>query len=138
MNWTNDEYVLTDDPTRIDLDIVCFLLGSSYWAANRSRQVVEKSVAQSFCFSLFHRENQIGFARVITDRATFSYLCDVIVHPDHRGKGVGKWMIRCILEHPEIGETKIALFTKDAQPLYERFGFGPHTFDCLVRPPPKN
>jgi GNAT superfamily N-acetyltransferase len=135
MNWTNGDYHLTDDTSKLDLGIICFLLGSTYWAANRSREVIEKSLRHSLCLGLFHGGHQVGFGRLITDRATFSYLCDVIVHPDHRRKGLGKWMVQCALEHQDIAGTRVALFTKDAHALYEQFGFGKHTFDCLVRPP---
>jgi GNAT superfamily N-acetyltransferase len=137
MEWRQGDYWITDDKARMDLELVCFLLGSSYWAADRSREIVQKSVQQSFCFSLFHDSQQVGFGRVISDRATFSYLCDVIIHPDHRGKGLGKWLIGTILEHPEMKHTRFSLFTRDAQSFYEQFGFAKHRFDCLVRPTPK-
>ena len=86
-------------------------------------------------FGLFHASRQIGFARVVSDRATVGYLCDVIIAPEHRGGGLGKWMLKTILEHPELKTCRIDLFTRDAQEFYRQFGFAPHKFTNLVRYP---
>ena len=136
MDWHFGEFSLTDDSSRVDLDRVCALLQSTYWAAKRSRAVIETSLRHSINFSLIEEGRQIGFARVITDHATHGYLCDVVIEPDHRGKGLGKWMLRQILDHPAISSCRVDLFTKDAQEFYRGFGFGPHKFPCLVRYPP--
>ena len=123
MNWERDEYLLNDDKSRLDLDTVCALLQRTYWAADRSRELIEKSIQHSECFGLFHRGGQIGFARVVTDYATFAYLGDVIVAAEHRGRGLGKWMVECILTHPAMRTTTQCLRTRDAHSLYERHGF---------------
>jgi GNAT superfamily N-acetyltransferase len=135
MNWNNGDYSLTDDLSRLDLDAVCALLQSTYWAAERKRATTEKCIRHSLNFSLFHEGRQIGFARVVTDYATFSYLCDVVIAPGHRRKGIGKWMLQCILEHRELVTTRMSLYTKDAQEFYRQFGFQPHKYECLVRYP---
>ena len=121
--WRNGDYLLTDDPARLDVDAVCALLNATYWANDRSRAVIEKSIQHSVCFGLFRDERQIGFARAVTDHATFTWVCDVIVHPDHRGHGMGKWMMQCLLEHPDLQTISHHLCTKDAHALYESFGF---------------
>lgn len=123
MKVQHGDYLLTDDKARLDLDVVCSLLQDTYWAANRSRAQVEKSIEHSVCFGLFHAGKQVGFARAVTDCATFCYLCDVIVAQQHRGRGMGKWMVECLLAHPDLQTTTQCLRTKDAHALYERFGF---------------
>ena len=123
MNWQRDEYLLHDDKLRLDLDAVCALLHSTYWAADRSRELIEQSIQHSLCFGLFHAGQQIGFARTVTDSATFAWICDVIVAPEHRGRGLGKWMVECVMAHPDLKTATLVLRTRDAHSLYERFGF---------------
>ena len=123
MNWRRDDYVLTDDKSQLDLDAVCAWLRATYWAANRPREVIAKSIEHSACFGLFHGGKQVGFARAVTDYSTFAYLCDVIVAPEHRGRGLGKWMIECVLTHPAMQTSTQCLRTRDAHALYERHGF---------------
>lgn len=135
MRWEFTGYELTDEAARQDLDAVTALLKSTYWAADRPQSVVERSMRNSLCFGLFHEAVQVGFARVVTDFATVGYLCDVVIADDHRGKGVGKWMLNCILEHPQLKGCRIDLFTKDAQEFYRGFGFGPHRYTNMVRYP---
>jgi len=84
---------------------------------------------------LFSQGQQIGFSPVITDYSTLSYLCDVVIDPKHRGKGLGKWLIKCILEYPALEGTRVFLATKDSHGLYEKFGFRKHPYDCLTIPP---
>ena len=136
MRWKFTGYELTDEAARLDLDAVTALLKSTYWAADRSRSVMERSVQNSLCFGLFHESVQVGFARVVTDFATVGYLCDVVIADGHRGKGVGKLMLNCILEHPQLKGCRIDLFTKDAQEFYRGLGFGPHRYTNMVRYPP--
>jgi GNAT superfamily N-acetyltransferase len=123
MKFVKGDYVLTDDKSVLDLTRICSLLNSTYWAANRPRELIEKSIQQSLCFGLFHSGQQAGFARAVTDYATFAWICDVIVAPEHRGRGLGKWMVECVLAHPELQTTTQVLRTRDAHTLYERFGF---------------
>jgi GNAT superfamily N-acetyltransferase len=123
MHWQRDGYELTDDPSRLDLGAVCALLGATYWGANRSRATMETAVRHSVCFGLYHGPRQVGFARVISDFSTFAYLGDVIVAPEHRGQGLGKWMVEKILAHPAMQTATQCLRTKDAHSLYERHGF---------------
>jgi len=117
------EYLLTDDPSELDLTVIHQLLRSTYWAADRTADQVAKSMQHSVCFGLIYRENQVGFARAVTDRVTFCYLCDVIIAPAHRGKGLGKWIVESMLAHPDLQTTTQCLRTRDAHALYEPFGF---------------
>ena len=129
MSWSDmkdDEYEITTDSDRADVDAVHAYLTRSYWAAGIPKEVVAKAVANSLCFSLFHRGAQIGFARVVTDRATFAYLCDVYVLEDCRGLGLGKRLVQEVTSHPDLaGVRRFVLVTRDAQSLYEPFAFRP-------------
>jgi ribosomal protein S18 acetylase RimI-like enzyme len=136
VEWINGEYTLTDDPARLDVGMLCLLLWDTYWAANRSREFIEQSTRHSLNFSLFYENRQVGFGRVISDYTTVSYLCDVVVAPEHRGRGIGKWMLENILNHPRLATTRIDLFTRDAQEFYQKFGFHRHRFESMVRYPP--
>ena len=129
MNWHRDDYLLTDDKTRLDLKAVCAWLRDSYWAAERSRAVVEKSMEGSLCFGLFHGGVQVGFARAVTDHATFAYIADVIIAPEHRGRGLGKWLMECVVNHPGLAGQTLLLRTRDAHGLYEPLGF--ERMECL-------
>src|SRR5258706_16476011 len=102
MQWTLEEYVVTDERDHIDIDAVYALLRETYWGSTRSREAVELSLDNSLCFSLFHRGKQVGVARVLSDHAASSYLCDVVVDPAHRSRGVGTWLMRSILDHPSV------------------------------------
>ena len=134
MEWTLDRYTLTDESAAVNLDAVCDLLRDTYWAAERSRSQTALSLKHSICFSLFHDGVQIGLARVLTDYGASSYICDVIVHPNHRGRGLGKWLMACVLRHPALTGTRIFLITRDAQRLYRQLGFVTHAFECMVMP----
>ena len=123
MEWKRGDYTLSDDKARLDLDFVCRELQATYWAADRSRDLIEKSIRHSIAFGLFYGQQQVGLARVIGDFATFAYLGDVLVAAEHRGRGLGKWMVECILTHPSMQTTTQCLRTRDAHSLYERFGF---------------
>ena len=100
--WRSGEYVICDDPARLDFGATCGLLWSTYWAAVRSEEVIRESIRHSLCFGLFHGEKQIGFARVVTDFCTVAYLCDVIIAEEYRGAGLGKWLVSTILAHPSL------------------------------------
>jgi GNAT superfamily N-acetyltransferase len=123
--WTRDEYTISCDPARLDLGVVCgFLSGESYWARGRSRERVERSVKNSLSFGLYKGGAQVGFARVVTDYATFAWLADVFVLDSERGRGLGVWLVETIMAHPDLQEVRRWLLaTRDAQELYRRFGF---------------
>ena len=119
-------YEISTDSGRVDVEAVHAYLTRSYWAEGISRELVAKAIANSLCFSLFDRGAQIGFARVVTDRATFAYLCDVYVLEGYRGQGLGKELVEEVMRHPELaGVRRFVLVTRDAQRLYEPFAFQP-------------
>ena len=122
-----DQFVISTDPAKIDIAFVHdYLCNESYWAKNIPIDIVKKSIGGSLCFAVYHHDEQIGFARVITDHATFGYLADVFVSEKFRGNGLGKWMMECIVAHPELqGFRRWMLATKDAHGLYAQFGFKP-------------
>jgi GNAT superfamily N-acetyltransferase len=124
MEWSRDRFAVTTDPARLDRDMIARFLASSYWAENIPRATVDKSIDNSLCFGLLEDRRQIGFARVVTDRATFAYVADVFVVPEHRGAGLGKWLIECVVSHPELQGLRLwVLGTRDAHGLYRQFGF---------------
>lgn len=123
MEIQRDEYLISDDKARLNVDAVTKLLNGTYWASDRSREAVAKSIEHSVCLGLYRGEAQIGFARAITDYVTYTYFCDVIIAPGERGSGLGKWLVETLINHPALQTTNQALRTKDAQALYERFGF---------------
>lgn len=126
MEWTRDKFTVTTDRARLDRDVIERFLGSSYWAENIPRAIVDKSIDNSLCFGLLEENRQIGFARVVTDRATFAFLADVFVLPEHRGAGLGTWLIECVVSHPDLqGLRRWVLGTRDAHGLYQKFGFTP-------------
>jgi GNAT superfamily N-acetyltransferase len=121
-------YEISSERSRLDIPLVHNFLSSSYWAKDIPRSVVEKSIENSLCFGAYLGPQQVGFARVITDFATFAYLADVFVVPEHRGRGVSKQLIGTIVEHPQLqGLRRFMLATKDAHSLYAQFGFEPVT-----------
>ena len=123
----NGEFELSTDPARLDRALIHeFLSKHSYWATGVPRAVVDRAIEHSLCFGVYRGAAQVAFARVITDRATFAYLADVFVVADARRDGVGKWMIGCVMRHPDLqGLRRFLLFTKDAHSFYARFGFVP-------------
>lgn len=123
MEWTKGKYLVTDDTSMINLDFVERSLKASYWADDRPKSIIEKSLSESTVLSLFQDNKQIGLARVVSDFVTFAWLCDVVVDPQYRGEGLGKWIIDCCLEHPSTNVRLVLLATRDAQTLYEKFGF---------------
>ncbi|SRR5216684_3576076 len=122
--WANRDFEISTDPARIDVAVVHGFLTNCYWAKGISLELVRRSIEHSVCFSIFHGQAQIGFARVITDRATFAYLADVFVLESHRGKGLSKWLMECIQSHPDLQSLRRwMLATGDAHGLYRQFGF---------------
>jgi GNAT superfamily N-acetyltransferase len=124
--WRRGEFVVSTDRSRLDVDRVHEYLASSYWAAGMPRAILERAIENSLNFGIFHGDDQVGFARAITDLATYAYLSDVFVVEAYRGRGLSKWLMECILSHPDLqGLRRFALFTRDARGLYERYGFEP-------------
>jgi GNAT superfamily N-acetyltransferase len=118
-------YEISTDQDRIDVDVVFhFLSEESYWSPGIPRHVVAKAIENSLCFGAHCGDDQVGFARIVTDRATFAFVADVFVVEKHRGKGLAKWLIQEVVNHPELqGLRRILLLTSDAHSLYARFGF---------------
>lgn len=125
-SWSRAEFEISTDPDRIHLDAVHAFLTNSYWAQGIPRETVERSLQHSVCFGVYEGKKQVGFARVISDCATFAYLADVFVLESHRRRGLAHWLMRCILEHPDLqGLRRWNLATRDAHRLYSAFGFTP-------------
>jgi GNAT superfamily N-acetyltransferase len=124
MIWNRSPYRISDDPGDVDLTVVHEFLAKSYWARGIPRETVARGIAHSLPFSLFLEDRQVGFARVVTDRATFAYLADVFVIDEQRGRGLGAWLVETVLAHPELqGLRRWLLATRDAHALYRKFGF---------------
>ena len=123
---TRGGYMVSTDPARLDINAIHAYLTQSYWSPGVTREVVERAAAHSLCFGLYHGDAQVGFARVVSDHATFAYLCDVYVLEAHRGQGLSKWLMQVIAAHPALqGLRRFMLGTKDAHGLYAQFGFTP-------------
>jgi GNAT superfamily N-acetyltransferase len=119
-------FLISTDPARLDIAAIHGYLHRSYWAENIPRAVVEKAVAHSLCFGVYAGDQLAGFARVISDYATFAYICDVFVLEEYRGQGLAKWLMAAILAHPELqGLRRWMLVTRDAHGLYRQHGFQP-------------
>jgi len=115
---------ISTERASLDVDAIHAFLAQSYWASGISRERVEQSLDGSLCFGLYCGANQIGFARVVTDRATFAYLCDVYVDEMQRGRGLGKLLLAAVRSHPDLRDLRrFVLWTRDAHGLYEQFGF---------------
>jgi len=128
--WHRDGYVISTDQTGLDLPLIHnYLSTSTYWATGRSLEVVQRSIENSLCFGVYKvnedgKCEQVGFARVVTDYATFAWLADVFILEEHRGRGLGKWLTDVIIAHPDLqGFRRWVLATKDAHDLYRRVGF---------------
>jgi GNAT superfamily N-acetyltransferase len=120
-------YEISTDPARVDRALVHrFLSQDAYWARGVPRDVVDRCIENSLCFGVYRGAEQVGFARVVTDRAAIAYLGDVFVVSGHRGRGLGKWLVETVMEHPDLQSLRrFMLGTADAHSLYERFGFRP-------------
>jgi GNAT superfamily N-acetyltransferase len=125
MEWKRGEYVISTDRARLNPEVIHdYLSRHSYWAQGRSMATVKKSIRHSLSFGIYRRRQQVGFARVITDYATFAWIADVFVLEGHRGQGLSKWLMDVILAHPRLkGFRRWVLATKDAHELYRRYGF---------------
>jgi len=122
--WKREGFTISTDRSRLDRPAIHEFLSGSYWAKGVPRSVVDRSIDGALCFGLYDGERQVGFARVITDRATFAYLADVYVLESHRGRGLATWLMEAILAHPDLqGLRRWMLVTRDAHPLYRKLGF---------------
>ena len=118
-------FLISTEQSRLDLKVIHdFLTNSSYWATGRSLETVRRSVENSLAFGLYENERQIGFARVVTDYATFAWVADVFVLDEFRGQGLGTWLVEVMISHPQLqGFRRWTLATKDAHEIYRKFGF---------------
>jgi len=125
VEFQQNGYTISTDPSRLDIDTIhAYLAEESYWASGIPLAIVKKSIENSLCFGVYEQVKQIGFARVISDQATFAWLCDVFILKPHRGRGLGKWLVRCVLSHPELQYLRSwVLVTQDAHGLYAQCGF---------------
>jgi GNAT superfamily N-acetyltransferase len=132
VEYQRGEYLISTDGDRLDIAFIHeYLSSSAYWAQGRSLDTVGRSIEGSLCFGVYMGARQVGFARVVTDRATFAWLCDPFVVEGHRGQGLGKWLVECIVAHPDLQALRLFLLaTRDAHELYQRYG----GFEALPTP----
>ncbi len=131
--YRRDRFVITTDKSRLDRDLIYRTLVRMYWSEEVPREIVETAIDNSLCYGLFDGDRQAGFARVITDYASFAYLCDVFVIEEYRGHQLGVWLIECVMIHPVMPKMRrVMLATRDAHGLYSRFGFGPARPDRVM------
>lgn len=125
--YSNSRFFISTDPAKLQLNVIHgYLAQESYWAQNIPEAIVVKAIQNSLNFGLYWAGDQIGYARVISDFATFAYLCDVFVLPEHRGQELSEWLLQCVLAHPDLqGLRRMMLMTKDAHGLYAQFNFTP-------------
>ncbi|MGJ7922372.1 GNAT family N-acetyltransferase [Neobacillus sp. LXY-4] len=131
--WKENEFIISTKKDWLNVNVIYnFLTNESYWAKGRSRETIEKSIENSsFCFGIYREDengqkDQVGFARVVSDLTTFAYLCDVFVLPNYRGRGLSKWLLSVIIQHPELMNVRrFMLATNDAHSLYAQYGFKP-------------
>ena len=125
---TENNFTISTDKNKIDIDYVHEFLSNSYWSPGVPMETVKRAMQNSLCFGVYDNGRQVGYARMITDTATFAYLADVFIDENYRGKGLGKWLVKVILAHPDMqGLRRIILATRDAHSLYAQFGFIPFT-----------
>ena len=119
-----DNFTISTDPARLNIDVIAEMLTRAYWAQGRTREMIARYVQHSLVFGIYDGTKQIGLARVVSDYTTFAWLCDVFVLEDYRGHGLGKWLMQTIDSHPDLqGLRRWILATRDAHGLYEQFGW---------------
>lgn len=132
MKIKKGDYLITDNKKNIDLDFIIKSLQKTYWAKNRKKEVIINSINNSILISMFKKEQQIGFSRIVTDKAAFAWIADVYIDEKYRGKGLGKWLVKNTTNHPDIKNVSLQLLkTKNAHGVYEKFGF--IRDDCLTK-----
>jgi len=137
-----DQFTISTDPTRLDIDAICDFLTRAYWANTRPRERTELAIQNSLVFGVYDNNKQIGLARVVTDYSIFAYLCDVFIHEEYRAHGLGKWLIQTVMEHPDLKDVRRwLLVTSDAHGLYKQYGFTsieePERWMQIFKPFPK-
>jgi GNAT superfamily N-acetyltransferase len=129
MEWTKDDFSISTEKEKLDVAYIHGFLNLSYWAEEIPFDVVQRSIQGSLCFGVYHNNQQIGFARIITDEATFAYLCDVFIDESFRGRGLSKWLMETVIAYPGLqGLRRFMLATRDAHGLYCQYGFTELTF----------
>jgi GNAT superfamily N-acetyltransferase len=124
--WRRGRYHVSTDPARLDVEGTAAFLGTTYWAQGRTESVIRRSIEGSIAFGVYDGDQQVGFARAVTDRATFAWVCDVFIRDSHQGRGLGIWLMRCVLAHPELRDLRRWLLAStSARGLYARLGFTP-------------
>jgi len=119
-----DQFTISTDPARLDVDAIADMLSRAYWAKGRTREVIARYLQHSLTFGLYDGSRQIGLARVVTDYTTFAWLCDVFIHEEYRSQGLGKWLMQTVHSHPDLqGLRRWLLATRDAHGLYEQYGW---------------
>ena len=122
----HDNFTISTDPSRLDVDAIADMLSRAYWAEGRTSEMISRYLQHSLTFGLYNGSCQIGIARVVSDYTTFAWLCDVFIHEDYRGQGLGKWLIETVHSHPDLQELRRwMLATRDAHGLYRQFGWVP-------------
>ncbi|MBP1759876.1 MAG: sortase-like acyltransferase [Firmicutes bacterium] len=135
MKWEFEGYTINTDKSLVLVDRVKEFLSDSYWASDRSKELIEKTIMNSFCYGVYHDEELVGFARVVSDYATMFWIGDVYIDKNHRAKGLGKKLIECIIETQEFKDLRGILATRDAHGLYKQFGFERVESKFMVRTP---
>jgi len=126
MDFTKDRFYISTEKEKMDIDLIHSFLTRSYWAEGISKEIVRRSIEGALCFGVFENDKQVGFARMITDKATFAYLADVFILEEYRGHGLSKWLMEVIMSHSDLqGLRRLMLATRDAHDLYKKFGFTP-------------
>ena len=121
-----EQFTISTDPSRLDVNAITDMLSRAYWAEGRSSEMISRYLQHSLTFGLYDGSRQIGLARVVSDYTTFAWLCDVFIHEDYRGQGLGKWLIETVHSHPDLqGLRRWMLATRDAHDLYRQYGWVP-------------
>jgi GNAT superfamily N-acetyltransferase len=134
MEWSEGNYRISDDKSLLSVGRICKLLYNNYWASRKSRETIKLSLEHSLCFGVYFRGSQIGLARAVTDLATVYWIADVFIAEEHRGKGLGKKLIKLIVESEELKGLLGILATSNAQGLYEQCGFRTDHVQLMMKP----
>ena len=126
MDFIKDKFYISTEKEKMDIDLIHSFLTRSYWAEGISKKIISRSIEGALCFGVFENDKQVGFARMVTDKATFAYLADVFIIDEYRGLGLSKWLMEVIMSYPDLqGLRRMMLATRDAHELYKKFGFTP-------------